>query len=840
MYYVKNKFLGRTNNYIWARNDEKADRMLYGERGSRMRVLNMIMMALVLLSASALAGCLQGNGHNGDTLQLKSASYLTEELQKNLSITVIKTGSSSCNVTYTTIDGTALAGQDYTAVSGTLEFLPSETQKDIVIPITADGWYVSPRYFTLKLSSPGNATIRGADSATVTMNASRVVGLYNWTSDSGKRIVDQSGLGNNGVNNMTTLGNDNGAVYRYFNGNGYWANVPSSDSLNITAGTFEAVIKSNKSSIFNTFLCKRYYGRLGGYWFGTDSGGFAYTYFQNDTGHITAFVTNDTNAPDSFISDGKTHFVAASYNTTQYILMVDGKVVFSDYHRHDPIGLTPATFQLSDMVNAADHGMTGNIYWEQIANGAEPVSQMQQDYLKEAWRTGSLTTDLSSAPQQVNITVNSSAPGKAIPSDFLGFSFESPTITQGYFAPDNTVLLRLVDNLGSGVLRFGGNTGDGTYWSRTGETFDGASPPAVAVVSPADLDQLFAFAAAAHWKVILGLNLGHYDPAMAADEAAYASSKNGGTLLAFAVGNEPSYYPFLNPNFNITERPANYSYADYLTEYNSYKAAIREKVPDAPLAGPDGVGYWFSGFDYHLDWYTSFLKDEANDTSLATIHYYAVDPILSDASTAAEESTIKTGVQAAGNMPLRFDESSTTGYDSNFSSALWSADYLFRLAEAGAAGANFHGSLVNVTKAGSYSPLSTNDGHYQANAVYYGMLLFHSAGQGRILHLTQSAGNSLDSFATLGDDGKLRVVLINRDPRQNVIAHITAGQLYKNATAMRLTGTSPDSADHITFAGSQVGADGTWSPSTIEAVDGKDGYFELAVPPTSAVVVTIS
>ncbi len=824
-----------------------------------MRLLHVIIMTMVLLSVTMVSGCLDENGIYLNTLQFKSASFFTEEIYKNFSVTVIKTGTSPCNVSYTTIDGTALAGVDYTATSGTLDFLASDTEKDIVIPIKMDGWYASPKYFTVRLAFPEGAMIKGSSSATVTINASRVVGLYNWTSDVGDTIVDQSGMGNNGLNNMTALGNDNGAVYRYFDGNGYWVDVPSSDSLNITSGTFEAVIRSNKSSIFNTFLCKRYYASEGGYWFGTDSGGFAYTYFQNDTGHITAFVTNDTNAPDSFICDGKTHFVAASYNTTQYLLMVDGKVVFSDDHWHDPIGLTSDTFQLSDKVNVVNHGMTGNIYWERIANGAETSSQMQQDYLREAWRAGSNVptpvqpTMTSPAPQPnmvlptpqpVDITVDASAPGEAIPSDFLGLSYESPTIAEGNFVANNTVLLNMFKNLGGGVLRFGGNTGDGTYWSRTGETFDNVTPRSIAVIAPDDIDRLFSFAQEAGWKVILGLNLAHYDPAMAADEAAYASESsaaNGDPLLAFVIGNEPSYYSTLNPNFNIHERPTNYTYADYHKEYDIYKAAIRAQVPNAPLAGPDDVGYWPTGITNHLDWYSDFLRDEANDTKLATIHYYAVNPILSDNTTATGESTMKTSMEIANKygVPLRFDELGTKGYDGNFSSALWSADYLFRLAEAGAAGANFHGSLVNGSKAGSYSPLSTNGGRYHANAIYYGMLLFHSVGQGRIIPVNSSSDGSLDSFATLGDDGKIRVMLINKDSKQNVTVRIDTGLSYKNATAMRLTGKSLDSADNISFAGSQVGSDGAWSPDVIETIAHNDGYFELAVPAASAVAVTI-
>lgn len=804
-----------------------------------MRLLTIIAVTLILLSVPLLAVYLNGD-RSADTLHFKSTSYVTEELYGNLSITVVKAGTLPCNVSYTTANGTALAGVDYTATAGTLVFGPSDTQKDIVIPVTADGWYSTPKSFSVRLVSPGGAVVSGSDTATVTINSSRVVGLYNWSSDYGdSKIVDQSGLGNNGKNNRTTLGSDNGILYRHFDGNYYYVDIPSSDSLNITSGTFEAVIRTNKSSNFNTFLCKRYYGRQGGYWFGTDIAGYAYCYFQNDTGDITAFVTNDTNAPDSYVSDGQKHFVAASYNTSQYILMVDGKVVFADYGRHDPIGLTPCTLQLSDAVNRVDHGMAGDIYWEKIANGAETASQMQQDYRSEAWRIAAS----SSAQTSFNVTVDPSAPGKAIPSDFLGLSYESPMIAQGYFVPKNTILLNMLQSLGAGVLRFGGNTGDGTYWSRTGETFPNATPPAVAVIAPHDMDSLFSFASAAGWKIILGLNFAHYDPAMAADEAAYASevsARNGGPLLALAIGNEPSYYRYMNPNFGILERPANYTYADYRQEYDSYRSAILAQVPAAPLAGPEGVGYWPAGNNYHLDWYTDFLNDEAGNLSLATIHYYAISPILSDSTATTEEATIETSVAAANthHIPLRFDETGTTAYDGNLSSSLWSADYLFRLAENGAAGANFHGTLANTTDPSSYSPISVYNGQYRANPIYYGMLLFHSAGQGRIIPAT-GGSDILSTYATLGADGKVRVVLINKDASRNVTVNITAGQPYKSATAMRLAGQSLDSGDDITFAGSQVGADGTWSPKDVETVEYVNGHYELSVPAASAVVVTL-
>ncbi len=62
-------------------------------------------------------------------------------------------------VDYATADGTATAGSDYTAVSGTLTFAPGETAKTIAVPIADDATAEPAENFTLNLTSPANATI---------------------------------------------------------------------------------------------------------------------------------------------------------------------------------------------------------------------------------------------------------------------------------------------------------------------------------------------------------------------------------------------------------------------------------------------------------------------------------------------------------------------------------------------------------------------------------------------------------------------------------------------------------------------------------------------------------
>ncbi len=72
-------------------------------------------------------------------------------------------------VAYTTSDGTAAAGEDYTATGGTLTFAPGETTKSIAVPILNSGVYEADETFTVTLSNPNGATLGTPASATVTI-----------------------------------------------------------------------------------------------------------------------------------------------------------------------------------------------------------------------------------------------------------------------------------------------------------------------------------------------------------------------------------------------------------------------------------------------------------------------------------------------------------------------------------------------------------------------------------------------------------------------------------------------------------------------------------------------
>jgi len=78
-----------------------------------------------------------------------------------LGFTVTLSGASAAPVTvaYATANGTATAGSDYAARSGTLTFAPGETTKTIRVPVTGDTQVEANETITLTLSSPAGATI---------------------------------------------------------------------------------------------------------------------------------------------------------------------------------------------------------------------------------------------------------------------------------------------------------------------------------------------------------------------------------------------------------------------------------------------------------------------------------------------------------------------------------------------------------------------------------------------------------------------------------------------------------------------------------------------------------
>lgn len=74
-------------------------------------------------------------------------------------VTLSAPSASPVTVHYQTADGTAIAGEDYTATSGTLTFDPGETSKPVPVTILADNVQEDTEQFYLNLDSPGSNAV---------------------------------------------------------------------------------------------------------------------------------------------------------------------------------------------------------------------------------------------------------------------------------------------------------------------------------------------------------------------------------------------------------------------------------------------------------------------------------------------------------------------------------------------------------------------------------------------------------------------------------------------------------------------------------------------------------
>ncbi len=412
----------------------------------------------------------------------------------------------------------------------------------------------------------------------------------------------------------------------------------------------------------------------------------------------------------------------------------------------------------------------------------------------------------------------------ALPGRYLGLSIESSsTDSAGNFEGSGN-LPRLLDNLGPGVLRLGGDSVDKSY----------AGP------SPAALAALASLARVTRWNVIYSVNLGRFNAGQAGRDARAAERALGDHLAAIACGNEPDEFA------RNGLRPASFTETGYLRQASTCISAIRRAVPAARIAGPDTS---------HVNWLARYASAEKGRISLLTQHYYPLSncdgpdgtafTLLSRTTAETEASTIRTAAAAArtAGVPLRMSETNSAScggiqaVSNSFASALWAVDYLLIGAEHGASGMNFHGS--ETLHCNAYSPLCrTGGGQYAVRPLYYGLLFIHLLGTGRLLPVTVNSATSLAAHAIRTPAGRLRVLIENLAGRaENISLH--ASTVSGPATVLRLTGPSPTATGGIRIQGATVQPDGAFTPGASAHLACHSGTCEIHLSSYSAAIVTL-
>jgi uncharacterized protein (TIGR03437 family) len=445
------------------------------------------------------------------------------------------------------------------------------------------------------------------------------------------------------------------------------------------------------------------------------------------------------------------------------------------------------------------------------------------------------------AQTAVTIAAQPASPGIAIPSGFIGLSFEASSLTSATgFPAENAVFQRMVSQLGPGVARFGGNSVDKlTGWMRGPRTSSTSS----SVITSSDVDRASAFARAVGWHVLFSLGLGNGNPTTDADEAAYVYQTDADVLSGLEIGNEPDLF------HSNGLRPATYTVTDYIAEWKTYANAIQATTPSAVLTASAAAGSITT-------WTSTVAQQLGSRIALLTQHLYPLAPssVSTTASNAASiahilGSTARTTEDTDGSqvleiaqgqkLPWRMSETNSCynggelGVSNVFASALWGVDYMFTLAGRASTGVNFHGG-----GSGNYTPIAVSGSTVTARPLYYALLMFRAAARGRLVPLTLAAnGVNLTAYGALDDDGTLRVMVINKDTAQNAAVTITPGP-YTTALAMRLAAPAVDSTTGITMGGEAVQTDGSWLPAQLESASLLHGAYSTTVPMTSALLVS--
>ncbi len=452
-----------------------------------------------------------------------------------------------------------------------------------------------------------------------------------------------------------------------------------------------------------------------------------------------------------------------------------------------------------------------------------------------------------SIPAQIDI--DATKPGLAIPADFLGISYEKNALVEPHFKAENTVFVNLHRNLGAGTLRLGGNKVELTRWQADASaSLDKAT--GLAVIGRTTLDNFYGFLKATDWKCLHGINLAGNQPDSSADEAAYALKIGGTSILAIELGNEPNLYT------NHDLRKKGYDCPTYLPEAAAAIKVIRARNPGIILAGPATArrpDHWFedavAGLKGQLQIGTSHLYAlSGGSTNPKSANFPSIENLLLPATMAKDVTMVDEHLAAAKAAGMRYrlaefnsvSNGGRTGVSDTFVSALWATDFLFSVAAHGADGVNFHCNL----KPGSYSPISTVKGEtrYTVHPLYYAMLLFHDAGQGRLLPTKVQSTANLVAHATLDDSGKVRVVLVNKDLTQEVVATVQVGARFRAGSVRRLSAPQVTAKDGVTYADTLVSPNGSWKPSLRleKAVAVHNGRAVVSLPPASALVLTLT
>jgi hypothetical protein len=337
------------------------------------------------------------------------------------------------------------------------------------------------------------------------------------------------------------------------------------------------------------------------------------------------------------------------------------------------------------------------------------------------------------------------------------------------------------------------------------------------------------------WKVLWELPLAHFNPRRTAAEASYVASIGGDSLVGWTIGNEPDLY------VKSMTRTLPWGYVNYFRQWNQTRAAVERSVPSIGFVGPETC---CNPVDFG-----SFAGDARREVSALSLHFYSgsrthltahylLGPVPDRKLTSLASSAWQDSAQV-DHLPLFVTETNTFpaggvfGVSDTFAAGLWLVDFLFDAL-------NLHISQADVQQSGgdgAYNPVGPSG---RANAIYYGMLFFHSVvgPASRFLGTRLTTSANLTAYAVSSENSGLNVVVINKSAYgKAATVEVHPDAIYRYVRFFRLAATSLEArASGVTLAGARVSAQGTWRPR-LTTFPLRTRLVTIAVPAGSAVCI---
>jgi VCBS repeat-containing protein len=306
-------------------------------------------------------------------------------------VTLSPPSTSTVSVAYATEDGDAIAGTDYTAVSGKLTFNPGETVKIITVGVHADTVDAPDKVFFVNLTSPVNATVAPAQGIGIILNDDGPMvadDFYSTTENTPLNVAAPGVLGNDtnvaGLAMTAELASDVSHGTLVLNADGSFSYTPDANFIGTDTFQYQAFDKTADSQVATVTITVQYVNQAPVAYpdsFGTapdtaldvSAPGVLANDFDPENDPLgAALVSNPTHGAVTLNADGSLHYEPASSFTgidSFTYLAFDGEAdsapatvrIYVDATNHVPVA-NPDNYStgLNSPLNIAAPGVLAN------------------------------------------------------------------------------------------------------------------------------------------------------------------------------------------------------------------------------------------------------------------------------------------------------------------------------------------------------------------------------------------------------------------------------------------------------------------------------------------------